>query len=90
MAPFDETNSWSFQARQSYIRRDDLRKEHDGTFTSVLGLQFDLAPHHLKNGKLTLQCTATILSVYWRSTEVHRFISYSYCIFEKVAAVVAQ
>ena len=59
-----------FQARESFLKRHDLREEHDGTFTSVLQLNFKVANYHFIDGKMTLKCTSSMLSVYWQSREV--------------------
>ena len=58
------------QARESFLKRHDLREEHDGTFTSVLQLNFKVANYHFIDGKMTLKCTSSMLSVYWQSREV--------------------
>ena len=61
---------FNFQARETYLKRHDLREEHDGTFTSVLQLNFKVANYHFIDGKMTLKCTSSMLSVYWQSREV--------------------
>ena len=60
----------SFQARESYLRRYDVRREFDDSYTSVLGLHFDVLPRHFRRGVMQLKCTSTLLSVYWQSSEV--------------------
>ena len=67
------------QAREEYLRKYELRKEYDLTFTSVLGLEFTAHAFHFRNGHrkagaakggMLLKCTSSLLSVYWQSTEV--------------------
>ena len=58
------------QARDDYLRRYETRPEYDSTFTSVLGLQFDVAPMHFHGNAMVLKCTSSMLSTYWQSTEV--------------------
>ena len=58
------------QAREAYLQRHQLRKEFDDTFTTVLGLHFDVSGHHFLDGKMTLKCTSSMLSIYWQSREV--------------------
>ncbi|CAB4070417.1 unnamed protein product [Lepeophtheirus salmonis] len=57
-------------ARGGYLRRYDLRKEYDGTYTTVLGMHFEVLRQHMRNRVLKLKCTSTLLSVYWQSSEV--------------------
>jgi len=69
-------------AREGYLQRHQLREEFDGTFTTVLGLHFDVSGHHFRpDGKMTLKCTSSMLSIYWQSREVEiqesTFSSYS-------------
>ncbi len=61
---------FGLQARQEYLRVYELRHEYDDTFTSVLGLHFEVAPVHFKGGVMVLKCTSSMLAVYWQSTEV--------------------
>ncbi len=58
------------QAREDYLRRYDLRDEFDSTFTSVLGLHFEVLPMHFRRSAMILKCTSSMLSVYWQSSEV--------------------
>ena len=69
------------QARDEYLRKYELRKEFDLTFTSVLGLEFVAHPQHFrgkgrgggegrKAGTMVLKCSSSLLSVYWQSSEV--------------------
>ena len=62
--------TFNFQARESYLIHRKLREEFDGTFTSVLGLNFTVAAYHFVGGEITLKCTSSMLSVYWQSREV--------------------
>jgi len=57
-------------AREGYLRRYKLRKEYDDTFTTVLGLHFEVSRNHFIKGKMTLKCTSSMLAVYWQSREV--------------------
>ena len=59
-----------FQAREAYLRRYNLKENYDDTFTSVLGLHFDVAKYHFIQGEMILKCTSSLLSVYWQSSEV--------------------
>ena len=59
-----------FQAREAYLRRYNLKENYDDTFTSVLGLHFEVAKHHFVQGEMILKCTSSLLSVYWQSSEV--------------------
>ena len=61
-----------FQARESYLRRYDVRREFDDSYTSVLGLHFDVLPRHFRRNVMQLKCTSTLLSVYWQSSEVSK------------------
>ena len=62
---------YRLQAREGYLQRHQLREEFDGTFTTVLGLHFDVSGHHFRpDGKMTLKCTSSMLSIYWQSREV--------------------
>ena len=73
-----------FQAREAYLRRYKLREEYDGTFTSVLGLHFSIAKYHFIDGKMTLKCTSSMLSVYWQSSEVCYTLRLAYnCLHRK-------
>ena len=64
------------QAREEYLRKYELRKEFDLTFTSVLGLEFVAHPAHFSKGDsggrraMVLKCSSSLLSVYWQSSEV--------------------
>ena len=60
------------QAREEYLRKYELRKEFDLTFTSVLGLEFVAHPTHFRKGEraMVLKCSSSLLSVYWQSSEV--------------------
>lgn len=60
----------NFQAREAYLERSRIRKEYDDTFTTVLGLKFEVAQYHFIGGQMTLKCTSSMLSVYWQSREV--------------------
>lgn len=58
-------------ASDKYLNRHTVREEYDGTFTSVLGLDItSLEKYHFINGKVTLKCTSSMLSVYWQSHQV--------------------
>lgn len=57
-------------AKESYLRRYDLRREYDETFTTVLGLHFDVLPMHFRGNAMVLKCTSSLLSIYWQSSEV--------------------
>jgi len=57
-------------AREAYLRRYNLKENYDDTFTSVLGLHFDVAKYHFIQGEMILKCTSSLLSVYWQSSEV--------------------
>ena len=59
-----------FQAREGYLRRYNLRENYDDTFTTVLGLHFEVAKHHFLRGEMILKCTSSLLKVYWQSSEV--------------------
>ena len=58
------------QAREDYLRRYDMRLEYDSTYTTVLGLHFDVGPAHFHGNSMVLKCTSSLLSVYWQSSEV--------------------
>ena len=47
------------QAREEYLRPQKVREEYDDTFTSVLGLRFEISRHHFKHGAIKLKCTRT-------------------------------
>lgn len=57
-------------AREGYLRRYNLRENYDDTFTTVLGLHFEVAKHHFLRGEMILKCTSSLLKVYWQSSEV--------------------
>ena len=61
---------FTFQAREAYLRRYNLKENYDDTFTTVLGLHFDVAKYHFLQGEMILKCTSSLLSVYWQSSEV--------------------
>ena len=61
-----------FQAREDYLRVYDLRREYDDSYTTVLGLHFDVAPMHFRGSSMVLKCTSSLLSVYWQSSEVSK------------------
>ena len=69
-------NDTILQAREDYLRRYELRKEYDLTFTSVLGIEFVAQPHHFRSSSdggskaMVLKCSSSLLSVYWQSSEV--------------------
>ena len=72
-------NDTALQAREDYLRRYELRKEYDLTFTSVLGIEFVAQPHHFRGSSdsggsgdraMVLKCSSSLLSVYWQSSEV--------------------
>ena len=66
-----------FQASDKYLNRHTVREEYDGTFTSVLGLDItSLEKYHFINGRVTLKCTSSMLSVYWQSHQVRFSINY--------------
>ena len=52
------------------MRRYNLKENYDDTFTTVLGLHFDVAKYHFLQGEMILKCTSSLLSVYWQSSEV--------------------
>ena len=58
------------QAREGYLRRYNLRENYDDTYTTVLGLHFEVAKHHFIRGEMILKCTSSLLKVYWQSSEV--------------------
>ena len=64
------TFHFAFQAREAYLRRYNLKENYDDTFTTVLGLHFDVAKYHFLQGEMILKCTSSLLSVYWQSSEV--------------------
>ncbi|XP_063235945.1 uncharacterized protein LOC134538500 [Bacillus rossius redtenbacheri] len=58
------------QADQSFLRGPHTRQSgREALETSVLGLEFRVAPKHFKRGDMKLKCLATIATVYWRSNE---------------------
>eukprot|EP00095_Tigriopus_kingsejongensis_P003622 snap_masked-scaffold49_size462716-processed-gene-3.3 protein:Tk03622 transcript:snap_masked-scaffold49_size462716-processed-gene-3.3-mRNA-1 annotation:"AGAP007930-PA" len=57
-------------AKESYLKRYELRLEFDETFTSVLGLHFDVRPMHFHGNAMVLKCTSSLLSIYWQSSEM--------------------
>jgi len=57
-------------ARQEYLRPQKIREEYDDTFTSVLGLRFEIGSHHFQSGSITLKCTSSLLTIYWQSTTI--------------------
>ena len=67
---YHQTTIIFFQAREAYLRRYNLKENYDDTFTSVLGLHFDVAKYHFIQGEMILKCTSSLLSVYWQSSEV--------------------
>ena len=67
------------QAREGYLRRYNLRENYDDTFTTVLGLHFDVAKHHFIRGEMILKCTSSLLKVYWQSSEVSLSKKLFYC-----------
>ena len=69
------TLSLTFQAREAYLRRYNLKENYDDTFTTVLGLHFDVAKYHFLQGEMILKCTSSLLSVYWQSSEVSTYCS---------------
>ena len=59
-----------FQARDDYLRPQKIREEYDDTFTSVLGLRFEISRHHFKAGVIKLKCSSSLLTIYWQSSMV--------------------
>ena len=58
------------QARDDYLRPQKIREEYDDTFTSVLGLRFEISRHHFKAGVIKLKCSSSLLTIYWQSSMV--------------------
>ena len=62
------------KARDEYLRPQKVREEYDDTFTSVLGLRFEISRHHFKHGAIKLKCSSSLLTIYWQSSMVRAFI----------------
>jgi len=58
------------KAREDYLRPQKVRDEYDDTFTSVLGLRFEISRHHFKQGAIKLKCSSSLLTIYWQSSMV--------------------
>ena len=58
------------QARDDYLRPQKIREEYDDTFTSVLGLRFEISRHHFRQGVIRLKCSSSLLTIYWQSSMV--------------------
>jgi len=58
------------KARDDYLRPQKIREEYDDTFTSVLGLRFEISRHHFKQGVIRLKCSSSLLTIYWQSSMV--------------------
>ena len=58
------------QARDDYLRPQKIREEYDDTFTSVMGLRFEISRHHFKAGVTKLKCSSSLLTIYWQSSTV--------------------
>jgi len=58
------------KARDDYLRPQKIREEYDDTFTSVLGLSFEISRHHFKAGVIKLKCSSSLLTIYWQSSMV--------------------
>ena len=58
------------QARDEYLRPQKIREEYDDTFTSVLGLRFEISRHHFRQGVIRLKCSSSLLTIYWQSSMV--------------------
>eukprot|EP00090_Calanus_glacialis_P022022 TRINITY_DN33973_c0_g1_i1.p1 TRINITY_DN33973_c0_g1~~TRINITY_DN33973_c0_g1_i1.p1 ORF type:complete len:330 (-),score=19.64 TRINITY_DN33973_c0_g1_i1:402-1391(-) len=58
------------KAREDYLRPQKVREEYDDTFTSVLGLRFEISRHHFKHGAIKLKCSSSLLTIYWQSSMV--------------------
>lgn len=58
------------KARDDYLRPQKIREEYDDTFTSVMGLRFEISRHHFKAGVIKLKCSSSLLTIYWQSSTV--------------------
>jgi len=58
------------KAREDYLMPRKVRDEYDDTFTSVLGLRFEISRHHFKQGVIKLKCSSSLLTIYWQSSMV--------------------
>lgn len=58
------------KARDDYLRPQKIREEYDDTFTSVLGLRFEISRHHFRQGVIRLKCSSSLLTIYWQSSMV--------------------
>ena len=84
-------------AQEEYLRKYELRKEYDLTYTSVLGLEFTANPAHFGSCKggggkaktaMVLKCTSSLLSVYWQSSEV--WIRQEVSFYRKISPALAK
>ena len=57
------------------MRPQKIREEYDDTFTSVLGLRFEISRHHFKAGVIKLKCSSSLLTIYWQSSMVSVSVS---------------
>ena len=56
------------------MRPQKIREEYDDTFTSVLGLRFEISRHHFRQGVIRLKCSSSLLTIYWQSSMVSGII----------------
>ncbi|KAL7638107.1 UNVERIFIED_CONTAM: hypothetical protein RMT77_011732 [Armadillidium vulgare] len=56
-------------AETEYLIEHAPQQDDEGLETSRLGLRFIAGPRHFPNGVLNLKCTASIVAVYWQSSE---------------------
>ena len=70
MQQYDKCEFKHFQARDDYLRPQKIREEYDDTYTSVLGLRFEISRHHFRQGVIRLKCSSSLLTIYWQSSMV--------------------